>query len=93
MGNFVFDSMFHSYTGIVGIAMGPTVAKGDALFKALFSEGIFKQNPKSLARELVKLTPALNVNKEIREEAIKMLEKFLRENTFMDKGSKWRKTR
>ena len=93
MGNFVFDSMFHSYTGIVGIFMGPTVAKGDALFKALFAEGLAKQNPKSLARELVKITPALNVNKEIRDDAIIVLEEFLRENTFMDKGSKWRKVR
>jgi len=93
MGNFVFDSMFHSYTGIVGIAMGPTVAKGEALFKAFFAEGLVKQKPKALARELVKLTPALNVNKEIRDEAIKTLENFLKENTFMDEGSKWRKAR
>ena len=93
MGNFVFDSMFHSYTGIVGIFMGPTVSKGDALWGALFTEGIAKQNPKSLAREIVKLTPVLNVNKQMRDDAIIVLEEFLRENTFMDKGSKWRKAR
>ena len=94
MGNFVFDSLFHSYTGTAGVFLGPSVAKGDALIaKALIGQGIIKQNPKGLARELVKMTPVLNVNTEIREEAIKVLEKFLRENTFMDKGSKWRKTR
>ena len=94
MGNFVFDSLFHSYTGTAGVFLGPAVAKGDALIaKALIGQGIIKQNPKGLARELVKMTPVLNVNTEIREEAIKVLEKFLRENTFMDKGSKWRKTR
>ena len=35
MGNFVFDSIFHSHTSLVGVMMGPTVAKSEALYKAL----------------------------------------------------------
>jgi hypothetical protein len=83
MGNFIFDSVFHSYTGAFGVFMGPTFTKSEALYKA-FAQGILKGNPKSLARELVKMTPALNVNKEVREEAIKELTKFFVENTLMD---------
>ena len=92
MGNFVFDSMFHSYTGPFGVFMGPTWTKSEAIFK-VFGEGIYKQNGNGLARELVKLTPVLNVNKSVRDEAIKTLQDFISENTFMDEGSKWRKAR
>ena len=61
------------------------------MYKAL-AQGFLKRNPKALARELVKITPVLNVNKEEREKSIKELEKFLIENTFMDKtGSKLRR--
>lgn len=91
MGNFIFDSIFHSYTGAFGVFMGPTFTKSEALYKA-FAQGLLKGNPKALARELVKMTPILNVNKKERDRNIKELEKFLIENTFMDKtGSKLRR--
>ena len=83
MGNYVFDSIFHSYTGAAGVFMGPMVAKADLLFKAL-ADGIIKGDPRALARELVKLTPVLNVNKKVRDNAIKELTEFFTENTFMD---------
>ena len=83
MGNFAFDSIFHSYTGAAGVFMGPSVAKADLLFKAI-SDGLFKGDPRGLARELVKITPILNVNKKERDAAIKRLTEFFKENTFMD---------
>ena len=90
MGNFVFDSMFHSYTSAFGVFMGPTFTKGDAIFKAL-GEGIFKHNGNGLAREFVKMTPILNINKPVRDEAIRTLQDFIRDNTFMDEGKAgWR---
>ena len=85
MGNFVFDSIFHSHTSLVGVMMGPTVAKSEALYKAL-SRAVLKHDGNALARELVKLTPVLNVNRETREDAIKVLQEFFRKNTFMDEG-------
>ena len=63
--------------------MGPMVAKADLLFKAL-ADGIIKGDPRALARELVKLTPVLNVNKAVRDDAIERLTDFFKENTFMD---------
>ena len=83
MGNYVFDSIFHSYTGAAGVFMGPSVAKADLLFKAL-ADGLIKGDPRALARELVKLTPVLNVNKAVRDDRIKQLTDFFKENTFMD---------
>jgi len=85
MGNFIYDSLMHSHTSAFGVFMGPAAAKTEVLWKAL-GESIFKQNGNSLARELVKITPVLNINKSIRDEAVKNLQEFLKENTFMDEG-------
>ena len=72
MGNFIFDAIFHSHGSSLVTIAGPTASKVDAVINAI---GTGKSRP--VARELAKLTPVANVNKEVVEQWADWIEQNL----------------
>ena len=62
MGNFVFDAIFHAHGSPLTTAAGPTASKLEALINAVRTG-----NSGPISKELAKLTPIANVNREYME--------------------------